>query len=67
MALSEQTRQQLKTQADRNPLFRTLDAALEQHPLPPFEVLQRYLAPGGSMLVDDETGLHYTNFTLRRK
>ena len=67
MALSERTRQQLKTQADRNPLFKTLDAALEQHPLPPFEVLQRYLAPGGSMLVDDETGLHYTNFTLRRK
>lgn len=67
MALSEQTRQQFKTQADRNPLFKALDAALDQHPLPPFEVLQRYLAPGGSMLVDDETGLHYTNFTLRRK
>ncbi len=67
MLLSEQTRQQFRAQAERNPLFKALDAALEQHPLPPFETLQRYLAPGGSMLVDEETGLHYTNFTLRRK
>jgi hypothetical protein len=35
--------------------------------LPPFEVLQRYLAPGGTVVVDDETGLHYTDFSLRRK
>jgi hypothetical protein len=40
---------------------------LEQHPLPPFEVLQRYLAPGGTVVVDDDTGLHYTDFSLRRK
>ncbi len=45
---------------------RLLAAALDEHGLPPFSVLQGYLAPGGAMLVDDETGWHYTSFGLRR-
>jgi hypothetical protein len=67
LALSQQVRDGLKTQATANPFFKTLQSALESHPLPPFEVLQRYLAPGGAVIVDEETGLHYTAFTLRRK
>jgi hypothetical protein len=67
LAVGEQTRQRLKAQAEGNPFFKTLNSALEQHPLPPFEVLQRYLAPGGTVVVDDDTGLHYTDFSLRRK
>ncbi len=67
LAVGEQTRQRLKAQAEGNPFFKTLNSALEAHPLPPFEVLQRYLAPGGTVVVDDETGLHYTDFSLRRK
>jgi len=34
--------------------------------LPPFAVTRQYLAPGGAMVVD-ETGIHYTAFSLRRK
>lgn len=64
---SERIRSQLAEQAQNNPLFKSLQTALDEHPLPPFAVLQRYLAPGGSMLIDDETGIHYTAFGLRRQ
>ena len=67
LAAAEQTREQIKKRAESTPFFKPLNAALEAHPLPPFEVLQRYLAPGGTVIVDDETGLHYTAFALRRK
>jgi len=67
LAAAEQTREQIKKRAESTPFFKPLNAALEAHPLPPFEVLQRYLAPGGTVVVDDETGLHYTSFALRRK
>jgi len=67
LAVGEQTRERLQRGAERNPFFRTLHSALEAHPLPPFEVLQRYFAPGGVLLVDDETGLHYAGFSLRRQ
>jgi hypothetical protein len=67
LAAAEQTREQIKKRAESIPFFKPLNAALEAHPLPPFEVLQRYLAPGGAVIVDDETGLHYTAFALRRK
>ncbi len=49
-----------------NPLFKNLNKALEDNPLPPFEVIAKYLAPSGGVLLNDETGLHYTGFTLRR-
>ena len=64
---SEQIRTGLATQAENNPFFKSLDTALKQNTLPPFEVLQRYLAPSGGMVIDDATGIHYTAFSLRRK
>jgi hypothetical protein len=67
LAGAERTRQQLRRNAERNPMFKALEAALEANPLPPFAVLQKYLAPGGAVLVDDPTGLHYVTFSLRRK
>jgi hypothetical protein len=68
MAFSESGREGLKRRAERGDGFaRTLQGALEAQPLPPFSVLQRYLAPSGAMLIDDETGWHYVAFTLRRK
>jgi hypothetical protein len=67
LAGADQTREQVKKRAETSPFLKPLNAALEANPLPPFEVLQRYLAPGGAMIVDDETGLHYTSFALRRK
>ncbi|MFH1266305.1 MAG: hypothetical protein ABIK89_11305 [Planctomycetota bacterium] len=67
LGVSDGVRGQLRQGTENNPFLKTLDTALEENPLPPFAVIQRYLAPGGAMLVDDETGLHYTSFSLRRK
>lgn len=67
LGISDGVRGQLRQRAENNPFLKTLDTALEKNPLPPFAVIQRYLAPGGAMLIDDETGLHYTGFSLRRK
>ncbi|MHC4178312.1 MAG: DUF3352 domain-containing protein [Planctomycetota bacterium] len=64
---SQQTRQSLSRQAENSGFFRTLNTALEENPLPPFAVLRRYLAPGGAMVTDDQSGLHYMGFSLRRK
>ena len=67
LANADDTRQGLAGQARDNPFFRDIDRALKDNPLPPFSVLQQYLAPGGGMIVNDETGIHYSSFTLRRK
>lgn len=67
LATSETTRDRLSSQAESNEFFRALNNALRDNPLPPFAVLAQYLAPGGGMLTNDETGFHYTSFTLRRK
>jgi hypothetical protein len=67
LATAETTRDRLSSQAESNGFFRAINDALRDNPLPPFSVLQQYLAPGGGMLTNDETGFHYTSFTLRRK
>ncbi len=67
LAVAETTRDQLAAQGPNNPFFGALDGALREHPLPPFSVIARYLAPGGSLLTNEETGFHFTRFTLRRQ
>ncbi len=67
LATGDTTRQQLQSRADDNPFFGALDGALQENPLPPFAVIARYLAPGGSLITNDATGFHYTSFTLRRR
>ncbi|TVS20821.1 MAG: hypothetical protein EA424_02025 [Planctomycetaceae bacterium] len=67
LATGDTTQQQLRSQADNNPFFGALDGALRENPLPPFAVIARYLAPGGSLITNDATGFHYTSFTLRRQ
>ena len=67
MALAEDTQRRLERGAENNPVFRSLDKALKDNPLPPFSVLAKYFAPGGGMMVNDETGIHFMSFTLRRK
>jgi hypothetical protein len=67
LATSENTKQRLAGGAESNRYLRSLDQALKDNPLPPFAVLAKYLAPGGGMMVNDETGIHYSTFTLRRK
>jgi len=64
---SDNARDGLSRGAEDNRFLGNLDKALKENPLPPFSVLSQYLAPGGSMVTDDETGLHYMAFTLKRK
>ncbi len=67
LATAENTKQLLERQAQSNPLFGGVDKALKENPLPPFSVIAQYMAPGGGMMVNDETGVHYSSFTLKRK
>jgi hypothetical protein len=67
LANSDDTRRVLSARADENGFFRTLNDALQNNPLPPFSELSKYLAPGGGMLTNDETGFHYTTFSLKRE
>ena len=67
LATSKTTQTRLADQAENNGFFRALDGALHNNPLPPFAVLAQYLAPGGSLLTNDETGIHYMAFGLKRE
>lgn len=66
LATADATRQRLTRAAQANAFFRTLDDALQEHPLPPFSVLSQYLAPAGAVMISDETGFHYVSFSLKR-
>lgn len=66
LAADEKVRQRLQRSGERNVLLGSMSGALEANPLPPFSVVQQYLAPGGAVLVEDDAGLHYTAFGLRR-
>lgn len=67
LARDPKNRERLKQVADSNGFFKALLAALEKRDLPPFSVIAKYLAPSGGFLVDEETGMHYMTFGLRRE
>jgi hypothetical protein len=67
MAQAENTKKRLAEQGSRNQFLGSVDQALKDHPLPPFSVLAEYMAPGGGMIVSDQTGIHYMTFTLKRQ
>ncbi len=67
LARDPKNRERLRQVADSNGFFKALLAALEKRELPPFSVISKYLAPGGGFLLDEETGLHYMSFSLRRE
>ncbi len=62
---SPDTRRMLEENAQQNRFVRTIQEALEANELPPFEVLAKYMAPSGAMMIDAETGYHYMAFGLR--
>jgi hypothetical protein len=64
---SDEFRDSMRDRVGETEAFQAIDRALEENPLPPFETLQKYLAPGGNLVTDDDTGFHYMEFTLRRK
>ncbi|MCY2985793.1 MAG: hypothetical protein NTY15_19380 [Planctomycetota bacterium] len=57
----------LEESSANNPFLTSLVAALKGKNLPPFEVISKYLAPSGAFVVEEEDGLHYTAFSLRRE
>ena len=67
LATSAGAKSLLQRGAERNPFFKSVNSSLEKQPLPPFSAIQKYLAPGGSLVIDDATGIHLMNFTLKRK
>lgn len=67
LANGEQAKGFLATRSESNDFFKNVDKAMKDNPLPPFQVIAKYLAPGGGLLTNDETGIHYAAFQLRRK
>ncbi len=67
LARDPKNRERLQQVSDNNGFFKALLTTLDKHELPPFSVIAKYLAPGGGFLVEEETGLHYMSFSLRRE
>jgi hypothetical protein len=67
LATSPATLARLEEAAKTNQAMRALHQALKDNPLPPFADIAKYLAPGGGLMVSDETGIHYTAFGLKRE
>lgn len=67
MARDPANKQRLKDSSQNNPVFAALSEVLEKHELPPFSVVEKYLTPTGAFVTEDESGLHYTAFSLKRE
>ena len=67
LAASDDARNKLHERSGNSAFFKTLDQGLENNPMPPWEAIQKYLAPEGAMITDDDTGIHFMQFALRRK
>lgn len=67
LARDPANRDRLRQVSANNGFFKALLAALDNHKLPDFSVIAQYLAPSGGFMVEEENGLHYTSFTLRRE
>ncbi|PHS14012.1 MAG: hypothetical protein COA78_06430 [Blastopirellula sp.] len=66
MAQAESTTQLLDSQAENNQFFGALSKTMKDNPLPPFSVVSKYMAPSGSIMINDETGIHFMGFSLKR-
>jgi hypothetical protein len=67
LANAEQSRKRIEEAGQKNKFFQSLGGVLERNPLPPFSTLEKYIAPAGSAMTNDDTGIHYVSFSLRRK
>jgi CRISPR/Cas system CSM-associated protein Csm2 small subunit len=56
----------LEDMSQNNPFFGALFSALKGRNLPPFEQLSKYMVPAGAFMTEEENGLHYTTFSLKR-
>ena len=67
MARDPANKQRLQDNSANNPVFAALAQVLEKHELPPFSVIEKYMTPSGAFVTEDESGLHYTAFSLKRE
>ena len=67
LVTGDTAKQGLRSAGEENPFFQSVADALDGNPLPAFEVISQYLAPAGAMVTDDENGIHYIGFSIRRE
>lgn len=65
LATSPDTKQFLKSVAERNPAAQMFSELLDRNELPDFEQFKKYFAPSGSFAYDEAGGMHVGSFTLR--
>jgi len=64
LALGDQAQSALQAGAENDDFLRTLNSAFQDHPLPPFEEISKYMAPAGGVLFNRPTGPHYLSFSM---
>lgn len=67
LAKADSTHDFIGRRAEDNSFFRNLQKNVGPNTLPDFHVISKYLAPSGSLMIDDETGLHMIGFQLKRE
>ncbi len=66
MAADPKNRKRLAEMAENNPFFKALNNALSKNELPPFDVIRKHMTPSGGFLSDDDSGLHFMSFSIKR-
>jgi hypothetical protein len=66
LASDPQNIERLESMSQNNPFFGALVKTLKGRKLPPFEKIAKYMVPSGAYLTEEESGLHYTTFSLKR-
>lgn len=67
LATGDAVKDRVERGSENNPFLKRVDGLMKENQIPPFAAIAKYLAPGGGMATSDETGLHYSTFTLKRK
>jgi hypothetical protein len=55
----------IRRQAENNERVQEVLNVLDNNPIPPFESLSKYLNYGGSVVTNEEKGIHYTWFIMK--
>lgn len=64
---SKEVQELLARRAQGSSFWQNVQKSLQQHPLPPFAVLQKYLAPSGGVWTEVDTGWHYIGLAIRHE
>lgn len=67
LARGDDARNLLDRFSGENKYVAGVGRALDDHPLPPFEDLQKYFTPNGTFITNDDTGYHMFSFQMLSK